>query len=421
MTIRFEDAWTAGKQIAHDISNRGFDVVLVRDVLGRVSLVLDGEVEGTPADLGERLRSATGAFAADTPVMHTSELFDPSAIVDSPDLVIQHDRKEPRGRLAVLERTVVGADWTRASERPAPHRVTMYGFKGGVGRSTATFMLARHLARQGKCVLAVDLDLESPGLGALAQDHDNLPARGIIDHLVEHAVGNADGLELVGRSQLIKGGNNGEAWLAPAAGWNNTDYLAKLNRIYSDLPNMSFASRLEAAVEACERQVAELSRKPDVVLLDSRAGIHDIAAVALTSLADLSFLFAVDSPQTWLGYRSLFEQWGRLHDPRELGSRLKMVSAMTPEDDYVYIEKFRDNAQQCFAETLYEDAAAGEYDVFNYSTEDDTAPHAPLSILFNSDLVALDPTRQRNWHSQELVTAAFRNFVVPAAELIVDG
>jgi hypothetical protein len=40
-----------------------------------------------------------------------------------------------------------------------------------------------------------------------------------------------------------------------------------------------------------------------VVLLDSRAGIHDIAAIVITQLADLSLLFALDSSQTWNGYQ----------------------------------------------------------------------------------------------------------------------
>lgn len=42
-------------------------------------------------------------------------------------------------------------------------------------------MLAQHLAGQGHCVLAVDLDLESPGLGALLQGDDDLPDYGLVD------------------------------------------------------------------------------------------------------------------------------------------------------------------------------------------------------------------------------------------------
>lgn len=123
-------------------------------------------------------------------------------------------------------------------------------------------MLAQYFAQQSKCVLAVDLDLESPGLGALAQKDTDLSEHGLVDHLVEAAVDNAEGLELVSRSQLITGNHNDEVWLAPAAGRRRQGYLAKLNRIYSDLPGRGFGARLEDALSACEAQVAELSRTP---------------------------------------------------------------------------------------------------------------------------------------------------------------
>src|SRR5437588_296720 len=41
---------------------------------------------------------------------------------------------------------------------------TFYSFKGGVGRSMAVAGIANLLARQGLRVLAIDFDLEAPGL-----------------------------------------------------------------------------------------------------------------------------------------------------------------------------------------------------------------------------------------------------------------
>ena len=43
--------------------------------------------------------------------------------------------------------------------------ITFYSFKGGTGRSMALANVAWILASQGKRVLAVDWDLDSPGLG----------------------------------------------------------------------------------------------------------------------------------------------------------------------------------------------------------------------------------------------------------------
>src|ERR1041385_6770285 len=50
------------------------------------------------------------------------------------------------------------------SSRPQGLICTFYSYKGGVGRSMALANIALLLARRGKRVLAVDWDLEAPGL-----------------------------------------------------------------------------------------------------------------------------------------------------------------------------------------------------------------------------------------------------------------
>lgn len=427
-TIRFDDAWRNSCDLGRELCERGYDVTLVRDVVGRVSLIIAGGPHPPDrATLDSRLRAAAGKFAAQPAVRMSEELFSPESIIDSADIVIVRET-EAGGRLRILDNRLVGADWTRTTEKTQPtKRVTLYGFKGGVGHSTATFMLAKHLANKGNCVLVVDLDLESPGVGALAHHDNDLPDHGIVDHLVEAAVGNAADLDLVSRSRQIRPDSNGEVWVAPAAGRPRVgyEYLAKLNRIYTDLPAsfgenpVRFGDRLDAAVTACEDQVEHRSRRPDVVLLDSRAGIHDIAAVALTRLGELNFLFALDNSQTWRGYRALFKQWQRLPDTRKIGERLKMVASMTPATDAdAYLSRFRDNAQSCFSETLYESADPEDTDAFNYGVGADEAPHAPLPILFDSTLVALDLADNPDWHARPLIQAAFGEFLKSAAMLI---
>ncbi|GGP59233.1 KGGVGR-motif variant AAA ATPase [Saccharothrix coeruleofusca] len=427
MTIRFDDAWAHALASADEVRRGGSDVVLVRDLIGRVSLVVDGPV---PAGAVERFREGTGRFAAPAPILSTHDMFDRTSVLNSPDLHVREARSGDRGSLAVLERSVVGADWTRPDDAPPRKRTTLYGFKGGVGRSTATLVLAEHLAALGHCVLVVDLDLESPGVGALLQHEENLPEHGIIDHLVEAAVGNEDGLDLVSQSQVLLTSGNGEVWVAAAAGRPSPahDYMAKLNRVYTDLPpgpdgrTRGFGDRLDDAISACEDQVESRSRRPDVVLLDSRAGIHDIAAVAITQLSDLSLLFAADNTHTWTGYGFLFKQWRDNLTPADLDrvrQRLRMVASMVPPAQASsYLEAFRDNAQQCFADFLYDDTTSSDPGSFNFAPGDADAPHSPLPILFTSELVGLNAKRQGDWHSQPLIRAAYESFLATATELI---
>ena len=442
MTSRFDDARTKALDLAYAAAaHTQLDAVLVRDLLGRVSLVLDDSLGGGPAaeylqELVDALTEATSPFNAPAGVMLASTMFAPEQVLYARDLVTVRERTHDSGRVNTLERGVVGAEWLhpRMGEDPAGfHRVTLYGFKGGVGRSSATFMLAQHLASQGKSVLVVDLDLESPGVGSLLQDDDDLPDYGVVDYLAESAVGNANGLDLVTKSQTVRVSGNGEVWVAPAGGRprEDYDYLAKLNRAYLDLPAstpegapQTLANRLESAVRTCERRVAELSRPPDFTLLDSRAGIHDIAAIAITQLADDSLLFATDSPATWNGYRELFRQWGQVPERAQaIRKRLRMVAAMVPRDRRdAYLEVFRDHAQSCFAATLYDDVPSGadtaeNSELFNFAPDDDNAPHAPLPIFFAPDLVALDAAARRTWH--EIDPGAYTAFLDGATELIV--
>ncbi|MFD9862299.1 KGGVGR-motif variant AAA ATPase [Streptomyces alboflavus] len=451
-TTRFDTAWEAALRLAGQTAASGPDVVLVRDLLGRISLLVDDRDDPLTADsaeltaLREEFSAAIQPFVSGESVQAASAMFAPEMFLDSTELVV-HSERQPggAGQVGVLERTVVGADWSRDLDTDTSHsterrdrRVALYGFKGGVGRSTATAILARHLASRDYCVLVVDLDLESPGVSSLLENPAGLPAHGIVDHLVEAAVGNEADLDLVTRSSVLPGIEGiGEVWLAPAIGKARDgepyDYLAKLNRIYSDLPATgpgsqprSFCTRLGNAIEACEDLVAERSRRPDVVLLDSRAGIHDIAAVTLTQLSGLALLFAVNNPSTWEGYGMLFKQWAKRPDrASELRTRLRIVAAMFHSaGDAKRLDALRDQAYEALSTSLYdevrvEDEFAPDAPApYHPAPLDGEAPHAPIPILFGNDLVGLDPHRSRDWLELPFIEAAYARFLTTLARLV---
>jgi hypothetical protein len=340
------------------------------------------------------------------------------------------------GSVRLLDNTVVGEDWAKVST-PAPeangtrtHRTALYGFKGGVGRTTATAMLARHLADAGNIVLVVDLDLESPGAGPLLAGEDQLPRNGIVDHLVEAAVGNAEGLELVTRTDYSPR-NRGELWVAPARGQGTEGvpyaYVDKLNRVYADIPGSSFADRLAGAVQACEDAVArsDSERHPDVVLLDSRAGIHDVAAVTISRLCDLALLFGADNDQTWAGYRDLFTAWQTSGQAALIREKLRMVASMVPDSVHhsmdTYLDSFRTRSHDCFSTTLYDEVAAGDgpsSTVFAPVETEEAAPHNPIPILFEPGLVGMDALSSPGWQDRAFVQAAYRDFLATATPLV---
>lgn len=394
---------------------------LVRDVYGRLRFALDGRAEDYPAQAMSALQEAQrslGVFASSGEVLTHESFSFPERVFADPDwhltlvpLGCDEDGVD-QGEVSVLllDRQITGQDWLRPqapvnpavpADTPAAtraHRLVFYGLKGGVGRSTALCMTAWSLARQGRRVLLVDLDLESPGLSGLVLPTDRVAEFGVVDWLIEDAVG--QGADVLPR--MVAASPLGDSTLegirvAAAIGQGETDYLAKLARAYADVPGPAgpqrLGQRLRRLIEALEVQ-----ERPDVVLIDSRAGLHDLAAVAITSLADTALLFASDGAQSWAGYRQLFAHWQQRPDvARRVRERLAIVRVLTPKTGReAGVRQFRQRAYQLFTDTLYDAIPAGwqseeDEDLFHPGEADESAPHAPIIIDWDEQFMEFDP------------------------------
>lgn len=424
--IRFDQAWARADELLrrHRELHRP-EAILVRDLYGRIRLAIDDREKKIldPArrdKLAIELHSRLGAFSpgAGSIFLFASRLFAPEEIFGTGDALWADPAKRT---YRVLDRSIIGADWLREPFREPPperHRLTLFGIKGGVGRSTATAVLAWRLAQRGHRTLVIDLDLESPGVGTTLLPVDRAPDFGLVDGLVEDAVGQADTalLEAMVAPSPLAEGSGGELWVAPAGGRARPgySYLPKLARAYSELSTgeperiLSFGKRLHDLICRLEDAL-----QPDVVLLDSRAGLHDIAALSITRMQATSLLFAVDSPQTWQAYGALFEVW-RAHFDRAQGFRdnLKMVAAQIPETEtQEYLESFRQRSYDLFLENLYVETPAGEQAEFNFAAEDPEAPHMPLRVHWSRSFQQFDPVRRPDAITPQQITAAFGDFL----------
>ena len=415
--IRFNDALRIAAFAAHEATLSGPKPVrIIRDVYGRVRFAVNCDSADYPEATRQALeavQTALGVYAGDN-VLFRDDFSNPDAIFNSADW---HDTTVPgvlgeAGALApdvtisVLDRQITGQDWLKPtpSETAHPHRLVFYGLKGGVGRSTALAMVAHGLARQGKRVLLIDFDLESPGLSGLLLPPEHVAEFGLVDWFVEDAVGQGDGVlrSMVSTSPLADT-TTGRIRVAAAMGRTETAYLAKLARAYADIPGTDgpqrFGARMQRIVELLEAQ-----EKPDVVLIDSRAGLHDVAAVAITSLADTALLFATDSAQNWLGYRQLFMHWEHHPDVcARVRERLAIVRALTPQGNReAQVRAFQEHSYELFADTLYDeispsfnaevDAEQDEPEPFHPAMEDESAPHFPILIDWDTRFQEFDPT-----------------------------
>ena len=283
-----------------------------------------------------------------------------------------------------IDRLMTGSDWstvTPAQSDSTARRYTLFSVKGGVGRSTTAAVLASHLANKGERVMVVDLDLESPGLSSAVLDSDAMPVFGVSDWFVEDLVGQGERV-IEQMTATLPLDFDGDVFVVPAHGQDPGEYLAKLGRVYVTVPGERWTIRLAKLLFHLERHY-----KPTIVLLESRSGLHDIAASAVTDLDAHVLLFAVDSTSTWVDYGILFKHWQTQDLASYVRQRLSVISALTPTNDGSYVQRFRERSWELFRHYLYDpvDCDADE-DPMSFDLNEDDSPHSPMPIYWNLGL-----------------------------------
>lgn len=402
MTVRFDDSLPLAADAVCEIL--GPDAlaagVVLRDATGRLAFFADQALdEASIAALTTRLRARLGPYARPDRVAACREDFGAEAILRDPAAI--HLMVSGRA-VRLLDRRIVGADWQRPPAPGAAHppRFVFASLKGGVGRSTALAVVAAELAAGGRRVLAIDLDLEAPGIGAMLLDDDTRPEFGVIDALVENGISALDDAflaDLTGPSALA--GGNGRIDVMPALGArsmrNPGDVLAKLARAYvEDVgPDGAVQTILDQVRDLVERAVA--FARYDAVLIDARAGLHETAAAAILGLGAEVFLFGQDEPQTFEGYRALLSHLARFLQPDneapEWISRLNMVQAKLTATEAAARGDF---AEQC--ERLFRDAGFGRRQIAPPS-EKLSADEGLGTFEWNDDLPDADVLPEEGW------------------------
>lgn len=201
------------------------------------------------------------------------------------DLALQ--AANPQNQLQITQR-----------ELSVPRTITFYSFKGGVGRTTALTHVAWILVMRGRKVVAVDLDLEAPGLST-AFNLKPQPKYGIVDYFYERSY-LPEGIEpSIAVTQIfgeVKIPNaTGRLFVVPA-GSLNLDYISKVD----DLRATTVTDSGENLWSIFSREIQE-QLKPDIVLIDSRTGINQWGALSLLQAADEVIVFLFPNEQNRQG------------------------------------------------------------------------------------------------------------------------
>ncbi len=296
MMIHVAEAWKEYDKLTLGLAKRfpGATFTCVRDIYGRCSFA----VESLSIDDIETIKSEVSAREDIRPYLGTMGVH---ALQDKTSLakLIHEVRKQLPGadNAFVVERLLSNESWIRDPDNNPegwPPVVAFYSFKGGVGRSTTAALTALTLAREGKRVVVVDLDLEAPGIEGYffsLGDPKGTVNAGVVDYLLERAVvgdsyrPDINDFVLPYSDQAIAA-TGGSLLIVPAGRVDDT-YMERLGRV--NLADIGRRHGEDNPLRALIGGVLDW-RSADLVLVDCRTGFTDLGGITLNGLSKLDVL-----------------------------------------------------------------------------------------------------------------------------------
>jgi Mrp family chromosome partitioning ATPase len=374
-------------------------VTIIRDVQGKIRLFLEPRQdnfieESDTAILGALLSEKLGNYYGKDiwiPKNNNDAYGTLIDIVKNDRLRAEWDDELVLPRWYILERHIAKQAWTenRSSQLPwseelvydgyKPAIVSFFSFKGGGGRTSALVATALTLARNGHRVAIVDLDLEAPGVATIFLP-DSSSDVGVIDYLLEKPIQKNDWrLRTSPISDQILLGEEGQVIHLFSAGTVDKNYLEKLARL--DFQNLVM-SDLQSTMKEMLAELEASIRPLDFILMDARAGFHDIGGLAIANLSHGVVMFGTQSRQSWAGLTHVIRHLGK----PEIDDRLPLilVHAMAPAIGIPgrgkELTNFREQAYLVFKENYYSESE----DVPN--SNDESAPFLPIVIPYQDSL-----------------------------------
>ncbi|EXJ13214.1 ParA family protein [Imhoffiella purpurea] len=441
-TIRFDQSLDVFASLILD--TLGGDVLkagtVLRNASGHLAFITDSELPQETARHAEQtLAERLPAYCRSGGVVLTPQLPGVAALSRHGRVYLE-EVTTPGGRfpIRVMEQRIVGQDWLEAPapsvNAPAAPRIVFASLKGGVGRSTALAVVAADLARRGRKVLVVDLDLEAPGIGTMLLTQEALPRFGLLDWYVEQAINGTDRdflLDMIAASDF--GAGRGLIDVAPAVGKTGhrhpANILAKIARAYLEQPEKEGTGTL-SFLDQTRRLIDALSdlKRYDAILIDARAGLNESTAAAILGLGAQILLFGEHTPQTFAGYRYLLAHLARF--PRSEADdwlyRLRTVHAKASAD-LDRQQAFRDQAYSIFQDYLYQDIPlpgedgnpSAETSLPEASIDDPEAPHFAWPVLRDSNYFDVDPLSEPAQLTPALYERTYRALLEGVNSLLV--
>lgn len=430
MSIRYDSALPVMVNLLTEMVGRDFVLrnLIFRDADGLLSLILREPVDADLLDrLNDHLNRQLEGYAGRPVIIEMDSVYDQSLLdPNNDDLELVHSSAMESFYIRFQEKRIVGNDWSRGMQTPlrgVPPIFVFSSLKGGVGRSTALAVTAKSLSQRGIKVLAVDLDLEAPGIGGMLISKEGLPQFGTIDYYVEFGRSMLDNDFMRQMCVAIPGKRGGGITVVPAVGLSVYNYpenvLGKISRAYLESTNehqevFTFSDKTRQMI----RDLAALGDY-DVIFIDARAGLNESTAATIQGLGADVLFFGIDTPQTWDGYRYFFSHMARYKnrtsEEDDWRYRIRMIHSKAGAEEDAN-SKFRDSAFELFASFLYDEIdgdelASGLPRAFSFDLNDVTAPHYAWAIPMSSDYYEFNPLIDKTQFDSSKIEPVFSDFI----------
>lgn len=184
--------------------------------------------------------------------------------------------------------------------------ITFFSYKGGAGRTMALANIAVLLAKKGKKVLAVDWDLEAPGLDRYFDDYEVTQTNmkmGLLD-LLEHAAASKDKYlkkpnwrKYVSKVYLSETESLDVIWTGSN---KNSDYIGRVLKFdWNDF------FEKQAGGPFIESLRDKWKLEYDFILIDSRTGITDSGGICTIQMPDILTIVFTPNYQSLIGVKDV--------------------------------------------------------------------------------------------------------------------
>lgn len=381
------------------ISSAFQELTIIRDVYGKVHFYVELRANISFTDENRSTfhttfeRALGDYYSNDLWESHKKKVQDAGLIEVIKNNRVEEPVEDLTCTLYILERHQAKHIWTLQNTATPPwqkhlvmagHKpaiVSFFSFKGGAGRTTSLIGTAFSLAKAGKKVVIVDLDLEAPGLSSIFFKGDEIYT-GVVDYLIEKQI-HKDQWSVhqhvlpINHALLDEFSHNLK--IVPA-GIVDSDFIQKLARLdFQHLTTNQVGARLRSLLD----EIMRTERGLDFILLDARAGFHDIGGFALSDLSHSAVIVGQHTKQTWAGLSYVIERLAKPYNHIEDRLPVALVHSMAPSDseaDYIVRRQFREKAYDVFAEKYY------SQEEVTPNSENSAEPFYPLVIPWEQSL-----------------------------------